>query len=114
MASIAQSSTGQNGPTSTTAQPPQPTNCKLTMYSLTHFRGESKNLTENLKDFDDINFDDKIASVKLGGNCCWKLYIDANFMPVTDHLYLSHGEYPSSTDIQMVFKKASSAEKVPC
>ena len=92
----------------------QPTTCKLTLYSLTHFRGESRNLMANLRDFDDINFDDKIASVKIVGNCCWKLYIDANFMQGTGFTNLIPGEYPSSTDIQAVFKKASSAEIIPC
>ena len=93
--------------------------CQLTMYGMNHFRGESITLTENEVDFsaiqfgvDTIDFDNKVASVKVVGSCCWNLYNDSWKDP--GFMHLRPGDYPSVTDIRAVFKKASSAEKVIC
>ena len=98
--------------------------CQLTMYGMNHFRGESITLTENTVDLstiqsglNTIDFDNKVASVKIVGSCCWNLYNNANFMPGSSHqgfIRLIPGDYPSVTDIRAVFKKASSAKKVNC
>merc|ERR1719483_1165147 len=103
---------------------------------MNHFRGDSVNLKESVlalksiaatqqlyKDkyaiFHSKNFDNKVASVKIAGNCCWKLHNDSHFnqMPHLTNpgsMHLRPGDYPSVTDIRAVFKKASSAEKVNC
>ena len=98
--------------------------CQLTMYDMNHFRGDSINLTESALDLGNttllsMNFDNKVASVKIAGICCWNLYNDSHFnqMPHLTNpgfMHLRPGDYPSVTDIRAVFKKASSAEKVNC
>ena len=95
---------------STTTSHPIP--CQLTMFSMNHFRGESINLTENLDNLATLNFDNKVASLKVVGNCYWTLYNEINFEPDQGHIFLRPGDYPSVTDIRAVFKKASSAEKL--
>ena len=104
--------------------PQQSVPCQLTLYSMNHFRGDSINLTESALDLGsttllEMNFDNKVASVKIAGSCCWKLYNDSHFnqMPHLTNpgsMRLRPGDYPSVTDIRAVFKKASSAEKVNC
>merc|ERR1711971_538758 len=104
--------------------PQQSVPCQLTMYAMNHFRGDSINLTESAPDLGNttllpMNFDNKVASVKITVNCCWKLYNDSRFnqMPHLTNpgfMHLRPGDYPSVTDIRAVFKKASSAEKVNC
>lgn len=98
--------------------PQQSVPCQLTMFAMNHFRGDSINLTESALVLP-MNFDNKVASVKIAGNCCWKLYNDSHFnqMPHLTNpgfMHLRPGDYPSVTDIRAVFKKASSAEKVNC
>ena len=104
--------------------PQQSVPCQLTMYAMNHFRGDSINLTESALDLGNttllpMNFDNKVASVKIAGICCWNLYNDSHFnqMPHSTNpgvMHLRPGDYPSVTDIRAVFKKASSAEKVNC
>ena len=84
--------------------------CKITLYDMTHFRGNFKELFGSNSDLSQINFDDEVASVKIQGNCCWKLYIGNSFSKKS--LKLGEGEYPSSTDIKLVFKRVSSVKKL--
>ena len=100
--------------------PQQSVPCQLTMYAMNHFRGDSINLTESAPDLGNttllpMNFDNKVASVKIAGICCWNLYNDSRFKNMPHgFMHLRPGDYPSVTDISAVFKKASSAEKVNC
>jgi hypothetical protein len=98
--------------------PQQSVPCQLTMYAMNHFRGVSINLTTNIVylGLGPINFDNRVASVKIVGNCCWKLCNDSCFdsMPHPGSMHLRPGDYPSVTDIRTIFKKASSAKIVNC
>merc|ERR1712048_1364127 len=82
-------------------------NCKLIMYDQTYFRGKSVEITADTNDFNDINFDNAVASVKIEGNCCWTLLTDSNYKG--DLAVLNPGKYQSGNDFKEVFKKASSA-----
>merc|ERR1712083_733766 len=78
------------------------------MIDQTYFRGKSVKITGDVSDFNDIDFDNSIASVKIEGNCCWALLTDANYKG--DLAILNGpGEYQSGNDFREVFKKASSA-----
>merc|ERR1719350_1876920 len=68
----------QTTTTTTTTTTPY-TQCKLTLYSLTHFRGESVEIDSNVISLASLNFDDKVASVDVEGNCCWKIFVNDNF-----------------------------------
>jgi hypothetical protein len=98
-------------PTTTTTQAPSTTTlgfCKITMYEQTYFRGSSVEITGDVSDFNDITFDNEIASLKIEGDCCWTIFTDSNFQGVS--MNLNVGEYQSATNIRDVFKKASSAK----
>merc|ERR1719411_1117420 len=97
--------------TTTTTQAPATTTlgfCKITMYEQTYFRGSSVEITGDVSDFNDITFDNEIASLKIEGDCCWSIFTDSNFQGVS--MNLNVGEYQSATNIRDVFKKASSAK----
>ena len=87
---------------------PTENTCKLSMFDETYFRGESQEITGEVEilDFNTINFDDSIASLKIEGNCCWIFYTDANFQG--ESFTFQKGEYKSATQIKDIFKKASS------
>ena len=82
--------------------------CKMAMYNQTYFRGKLVEISGSVNDFETINFDDSIASVKVEGNCCWKLFAEKYFQGAS--IILKTGDYKSSTNIVDVFKKASSAK----
>merc|ERR1712226_647107 len=96
--------------TTTTAAPC--TIGKLTLYSQTYFRGDSVEIQIDSENLDDFNFDDKIGSVNIEGNCCWRIYVDGNYSG--SFLELKPAEYQSAVDIQTIFKKASSAKMHTC
>merc|ERR1711928_296216 len=84
-----------------------PSICKMTMFDQTYFRGKSVEITGDTSDFNDIDFDNAIASVVIEGNCCWALLTDSNYKG--DLAVLNPGKYQSGNDFKEVFKKASSA-----
>merc|ERR1711993_65688 len=93
--------------TTTTTTTITPSICKMTMFDQTYFRGKSVEITADTNDFNDINFDNAIASVIIEGNCCWALLTDSNYKG--DLAALNPGKYQSGNDFKEVFKKASSA-----
>merc|ERR1711971_252744 len=92
----------------TTAVSITPSICKMTMFDQTYFRGKSVEITGDTNDFNDIDFDNAIASVIIEGNCCWALLTDSNYRGDLDVLN-GPGKYQSGNDFKEVFKKASSA-----
>ena len=81
----------------------------MIMYDQTYFRDKSVEISRrSVNDFETINFDNSIASVKVEGNCCWKLFAERNFQGAS--IILKTGDYKSATNIVDVFKKASSAK----
>ena len=84
-----------------------PSICKMTMFDETYFRGKSVEITGDTSDFNDIDFDNAIASVIIEGNCCWALLTDSNYRG--ELAVLNPGKYQSGNDFKEVFKKASSA-----
>merc|ERR1711976_775914 len=84
-----------------------PSICKMTMFDQTYFRGKSVEITGDTNDFNDIDFDNAIASVIIEGNCCWALLTDSDYKG--ELVILNPGKYQSGNDFKEVFKKASSA-----
>jgi len=93
--------------TTTTTTTITPSICKMTMFDQTYFRGKSVEIIADTNDFNDINFDNAIASVIIEGNCCWALLTESNYKG--DLAVLNPGKYQSGNDFKEVFKKASSA-----
>merc|ERR1712062_317721 len=102
-------STASSPATSTTSSTTTtfPSICKMTMFDQTYFRGKSVEITGDTNDFNDIDFDNAIASVIIEGNCCWALLTDSNYQG--ELAVLNPGKYQSGNDFKEVFKKASSA-----
>merc|ERR1712117_623475 len=84
-----------------------PSICKMTMFDQTYFRGKSVEITGDTNDFNDIDFDNAIASVIIEGNCCWALLTESDYKG--ELAILNPGKYQSGNDFKEVFKKASSA-----
>ena len=82
--------------------------CKLTLYSLTHFRGDSVEIDSDVTSLASMNFDDKVASVDVEGNCCWKIFVNDNFSGGS--MQLRGQEYRSAVDIQKIYQQASSVK----
>ena len=86
------------------------TPCKLTLFSSTYFRGSStffNTFAESLG-----NFNDKVGSLKIEGECCWSLFTKENF--TGDEITLSKGDYKSATKIRQIYKRAKSVKPHTC
>ena len=86
--------------------------CKLILYSLTHLRGQSVEIDGDVNSLESLNFDDKVASVDVKGNCCWEIFVDDNF--TGDSMFFRRQEYESAVDIQKIYQKASSVQNRSC
>merc|ERR1719219_775735 len=102
-------------PTTTTTTRPPCTSGKLTMYEKTYFRGQPTVIeSDHIQDFASFPdlIDDKLASINVEGNCCWRIYEGKNFSGI--NMWLSPKEYKSATNIMSIYKKASSAKMFQC
>ena len=80
----------------------------MIMYDKTGFSGQVAEITGDMSDFNEISFDNALASLKIEGNCCWTILTDANYRG--DSIVLMKGEYDRSTaHIEEIYQKASSA-----
>lgn len=94
----------------TTPVPCVPTDCKLELFSRTLFRKDSLALTGdslNLKDFDN-----KVESLRVTGNCRWTLYNDQDHQGVNQSF--TPGDYKNAASVRKVLRKASSAKIDGC
>ena len=55
---------------------------------------------------------DKVASLKIEGNCCWSFFTEKNLKG--NKLTLGEGEYKSATQIRDIYKRAKSATQHRC
>ena len=101
---------GNYGPISTTTKAPTCTYGKLILFSKTHTRGEFFEIETNLEDFG--NFDNKVGSIRVEGDCCWNIFIGKSYSDLS--ISLRPGEYGSAVDIKIIYKKASSAKMYSC
>ena len=100
---------GSSRTTTTTTTTTTPyTQCKLTLYSLTHFRGESVEIVSDVTSLTSLNFDDMVASLNVEGNCCWKFFVNNNF--TGDSMQFRRQEYRSAVDIQRIYQQGSSVQ----
>ena len=108
---------GPRGPPVTnppTTRPPC-TFGKLTMYEKTYFRGQPIVIeSDHIQDFASFPnlIDDKLASINVEGDCCWRIFEGKNFSGI--NMWLFPREYNSATDIKSIYKKASSAKMFQC
>merc|ERR1719499_1323920 len=84
--------------------------CKLILYSRTHFRGDSLEIEKDTDSLASQNFDDKLASVDVEGNCCWEIFVDENFSGQSMK-FQRQGRFPSAVDLRHIFQKASSVKE---
>ena len=82
--------------------------CKISLFSKTYTRGVTKILTTDAPTLAD--FDDKTTSVEVRGPCCWMLFTEENFKGESKKF--RPGKYPSSADMENLFRNASSVKKL--
>ena len=102
-------SAGGGGTTTTTTTTTTPfTPCKLTLYSLTHFRGDFVEIFSDESSLNSLQFDDKVASLNVEGNCCWKIFLEDNLLG--DFMQFRRQEYRSAVDIEGIYQAGSSVQ----
>ena len=93
--------------------------CALYLYPKTHYRGEPyvfnaefDNDYANVPSLEEFEFDNKVASIYVEGQCCFKVFTNPNFggdsMEFYRDRYALAPGFPSALDIKRVYKKASS------
>jgi len=88
---------------------PKPVTCSgnITLFDKTYLRGESESFnedTEHLKDFDD-----KLVSVEVEGNCCWTVFTETGYKGAS-HSFVE-GKFRSLSQVGNVFRDGSSLRK---
>ena len=101
---------GNNTATTTTATPCVPTDCKVELFSRTLLRGDSVTLTASSLDLND--FDNKLESLRVSGNCKWTLFTEKDHQGVSQSFL--PGDYKNAATVRKVLRKASSAEINEC
>jgi len=99
--------------TATTTTTGGPCNGNITLYSQTYHRGENMTTSSNEEDIPDLstkNFDMKLTSLVVHGNCCWSLFSDANYEG--ESLRFKSGEYKSAADVGRLFRNALSLKNI--
>ena len=89
-----------------------PTNCKLVLFSRTQFRGVPVTLTTDSLDLAD--FDNKVESLIVIGNCKWTLYTEKYHRGVSQSFSRRRRGYKNAASIRKVLRKASSAKNDGC
>ena len=59
---------------STVTSPDDHQNCSITLYDKEYHSGQSLVVTRSIPDLSLHNFEDKLVSVKVEGNCRWKIF----------------------------------------
>lgn len=96
--------------TTTTTVVPCTTECKLELFSKTLLRGKSVELTEDTSDLSDLDFNNKVISLRVTGPCSWSLYKDTNYTGDSVS-FVENLTYKNAVDLGKVFRKASSVKK---
>lgn len=100
------------GPTASTTTTTARTTCSgsLFLYSKTYVRGAPVEVTTDVEDLSELDFDNKLKSLKVEGNCCWQIFSDADFGG--DFQLFREGEYKSASKFAKLVNKASSIKRV--
>merc|ERR1719510_1545017 len=95
--------------TTTTTQCPK-IDCKIELFSKTLFRGDKIEVSADMEELGD--FENKVQSIKVSGNCSWKVFVDQSYQGVFQTF--PPGEYRNAAIIKFVLKKASSVQNIGC
>lgn len=102
--------------TSTTTATPTTTNacietdCKIELFSRTLFRGTNVTLTTGSKDLAD--FDNKVESLRVSGNCQWKVYTEKDHAGVEQSFTI--GDFKNAKSVRKILRKGSSVKNNGC
>jgi len=93
---------------STTSTPAGPCSGSLTLFSKTYNRGENVTVTEDTPDLDEFN--NRLVSALVEGDCCWAVYTGENYSG--DSEVFRHGQkYDSVVSVGNTFRKGVSVKK---
>merc|ERR1712038_1015442 len=94
---------------STTTTPAGPCSGSLTLFSKTYNRGENVTVTEDTPDLDEFN--NRLVSALVEGDCCWAVYTGENYSG--DSEVFRHGQqYDSVVSVGKTFRKGVSVRKL--
>ena len=96
--------------TTTTRKPKTSCSGTLSLYAKTYNRGNATVISADVDDLSVLDFDDQMKSLKVEGDCCWDVFVDAGFGGASQRF--SEGEYLSATRFVQLVKKASSVRRV--
>ena len=87
------------------------TSCQgsISLYGSGYLRGTNITLTDDVNDFGRMGFDDRLFSLEVRGDCCWKVFTEIGFQG--QMMSFKEGQYKSPSAIRKVLKKASSVQK---
>ncbi len=93
---------------------PCASNGTLILYDKTYLRGAQLTLSYDAADFaaPELDFDDRLTSMNVDGECCWRIYAEPNFRGTS--ATFGPGAKNSALDMGQLFRDASSAKKVSC
>merc|ERR1712110_538264 len=86
------------------------TDCKIELFSRTLFRGTNVTLTTGSKDLAD--FDNKVESLRVSGNCQWKVYTEKDHAGVEQSFTI--GDFKNAKSVRNILRKGSSVKNNGC
>jgi len=96
--------------TTTTTYVCIPADCQIELFSRTLLRGKNVTITTDTKNLAD--FDNKVESLKVSGNCQWRVWTETDFKGAEQSF--TTGEFKNARTIKNVLRKASSVENIGC
>lgn len=104
---------GRTTTTRTTTTTTMKTTCSgsLSLHSKVLRRGTNVTLTDDIEDLASRQFDNKLTSLEVRGDCCWEIYTEPDFQGTMQLIRFGMGEVNPDKLID-VFRRASSVKKL--
>ncbi len=98
-------------PSSSLSTPPRCSG-KIILYDKTYRRGDKVEVDGDVDDLAAVGFDDRLKSLEVEGDCCWRVFADAGHSGPS--MFFGRGVWDSPSRIAELVKRASSVKVVPC
>jgi len=86
-------------------------NCSITLYDKEYHSGQSLVVTRSIPDLSLHKFEDKLVSVKVEGNCRWKIFSEKNFAGYKKR-FTEANNYSMRSKVGNLFLNAKSVKKL--
>jgi len=92
--------------TTTTTTTTTPSSCNITLSAKSYNRGDQQTFIEDQENLG--SWDNKVVSLKVNGECCWRVFTEINYGGNSKEL--CERAYNTATDLGFLFKDASSLQ----